>query len=245
MWCKKTTRKHKKWEEDAILIVKPPETRTLILKNMSGNVISKCCRSMKIQEIQEIDTGSALSFGGKDIEIIEELKNERDVLNKIKEEEDANEIYNQRKALEENEEKTPLPKKIIKFKPVMKGGAVPRNNKSKASSMFNADSPDAFVMPRPSPDEVYQYKLKTSKEVHVVDVVVDPHLAKVLRPHQKSGILFLYRCVMGFKVKGIKYQSFIGRVFDQIFLFAYLSCIFFLFTQYELLNKIAFILSLN
>ena len=33
----------------------------------------------------------------------------------------------------------------------------------------------------------------------VVDVVVDPHVAYHLRPHQREGVVFLYQCVMGMK----------------------------------------------
>lgn len=33
----------------------------------------------------------------------------------------------------------------------------------------------------------------------VVDVVVDPHLSRDLRPHQREGVIFLYECVMGMK----------------------------------------------
>ena len=31
----------------------------------------------------------------------------------------------------------------------------------------------------------------------VVDVVVDPRLAHLLKPHQKEGVTFLYECIMG------------------------------------------------
>ena len=31
-----------------------------------------------------------------------------------------------------------------------------------------------------------------------MDVVVDPHLARHLRPHQRDGVRFLSGCVMGF-----------------------------------------------
>lgn len=33
----------------------------------------------------------------------------------------------------------------------------------------------------------------------VVDVIVDPSLSSILRPHQKEGVKFLYECVMGFR----------------------------------------------
>jgi len=33
----------------------------------------------------------------------------------------------------------------------------------------------------------------------VVDVVIDPYLASVLRPHQREGVKFLYECVMGLR----------------------------------------------
>ena len=35
----------------------------------------------------------------------------------------------------------------------------------------------------------------------LVDVVVDPHLARHLRPHQRDGVVFLYQCVMGFRAE--------------------------------------------
>ena len=50
-------------------------------------------------------------------------------------------------------------------------------------------APDAIVLPRPP----------TSPDKKVIDVVLDPFLARHLRPHQKEGVRFLYECVMGLK----------------------------------------------
>jgi len=39
------------------------------------------------------------------------------------------------------------------------------------------------------------------KEEEITSVVLEPFLAKHLRPHQKTGIIFLYECVSGFKAQ--------------------------------------------
>ena len=36
----------------------------------------------------------------------------------------------------------------------------------------------------------------------VIDVVVDPHIGRQLRPHQVEGVIFLYKCVMGIQLEG-------------------------------------------
>ena len=38
-----------------------------------------------------------------------------------------------------------------------------------------------------------------NRPANVVDVVVDPYLASVLRPHQRDGVRFLYECVTGIR----------------------------------------------
>ena len=40
VWCKQSTRKHKKWEGDAFLIAKPPQSRLVILKDPQ---VFTCC----------------------------------------------------------------------------------------------------------------------------------------------------------------------------------------------------------
>ena len=51
------------------------------------------------------------------------------------------------------------------------------------------NAPDALVLPRP----------KMPSGVRPTDVVIDPQLAKHLRPHQKEGVRFLYECIMSMK----------------------------------------------
>ena len=59
----------------------------------------------------------------------------------------------------------------------------------KSGPRHDPNSPDAVVLTRP----------KTKPGTKVVDVVVDPFIARHLRPHQKEGVQFLYECIMGIK----------------------------------------------
>ena len=43
--------------------------------------------------------------------------------------------------------------------------------------------------------------MTTNKENVPVHVVVDPLLCKVLRPHQREGVKFMYDCVTGVKIE--------------------------------------------
>lgn len=55
--------------------------------------------------------------------------------------------------------------------------------------------PNSIVMPR------YPVKLLKTSD-HVLDVVIDPCVGRMLRPHQIEGVKFLYECVMGFREFG-------------------------------------------
>jgi DNA repair and recombination protein RAD54B len=53
---------------------------------------------------------------------------------------------------------------------------------------------------RPTKEEFF--KRPDGSLCKINDVVIDPFLAKVLRPHQIDGVKFLYECVMGFGPSG-------------------------------------------
>lgn len=74
------------------------------------------------------------------------------------------------------------------------------------------DAPDAVVMKPPDATHIVKYNKKSVKLQHfswfctdhriscrnapVVSVVIDPILARKLRPHQTEGVKFMYECVM-------------------------------------------------
>ena len=59
---------------------------------------------------------------------------------------------------------------------------------------FDPSADGAIVMKRP--DEDHQRRFNRHGRA-VVDVVIDPHLSKALRPHQVEGVKFMYERVMG------------------------------------------------
>ena len=41
----------------------------------------------------------------------------------------------------------------------------------------------------------------------IVDVVVDPYLARHLKPHQREGVSFMYECIMGMRSENTGIQT--------------------------------------
>lgn len=64
--------------------------------------------------------------------------------------------------------------------------------------LHNPLDPGAVVLYTP-PEYDEEYK-KTHKDEILVHVVVDPVLARVLRPHQREGVQFMYDCLTGVKI---------------------------------------------
>ena len=55
------------------------------------------------------------------------------------------------------------------------------------------------------PPEISEHdKLKLDQSKQLVYVVVDPLLGKILRPHQREGVKFMYDCVTGVKIDGMQ-----------------------------------------
>ena len=80
------------------------------------------------------------------------------------------------------------------------------NGQRRYKAMFDPMHPDAIVMPRSrqhhSSSQSQPSQAMETDDNTTVDVVVDPHLGRQLRPHQVEGVLFLYKCIMGYQVDG-------------------------------------------
>lgn len=127
-------------------------------------------RSTKNASCKSITVGQEIScFGQLDVEITEEIEYADFQKRERVQFEEANDIG------------LHTPKaSILTSKKLM--NSMPINQKSK----HDYDKHDALVMPSP-------YALPAKEIIHVV---VDPIISKYLRPHQREGVSFLYKCVM-------------------------------------------------
>ncbi|XP_063965132.1 DNA repair and recombination protein RAD54B-like [Lytechinus pictus] len=92
--------------------------------------------------------------------------------------------------------------------------------------LYDPTHPDALVMPRPPSSHQWQ---NNQRNESVIDVVVDPHLASKLRPHQRQGVLFLYECIMGLR----QYQGNGAILADEMGLGKTLQCITLIWTLFK------------
>uniref|UniRef100_A0A670IE18 RAD54 homolog B n=1 Tax=Podarcis muralis TaxID=64176 RepID=A0A670IE18_PODMU len=189
VWCKASKKKHKKWEGDAILVVRG---KSVTLKDTEGRDIGRGA-GYKAKDLENFDQGQTLMVGGKEIEVMgviaeEDFKSGKCFQSGVK---TAEEIWNVSQAAAK-----PF---CNPFKNVSKTNT--EGNPPKGSQNYNPRhdpcAPNCLVMLRPSPNH---QRLFNKSGLPVVDVVVDPHIVNHLRPHQREGITFLYECMMGMRV---------------------------------------------
>ncbi|XP_023233161.1 DNA repair and recombination protein RAD54B-like isoform X1 [Centruroides sculpturatus] len=89
-----------------------------------------------------------------------------------------------------------------------------------------ANTVDKFIMPHPSNSHQWLYN---KKQLPTTDVIIDPKLTAVLRPHQKEGVIFLYECILGFR----DYGGLGAILADEMGLGKTLQCITLVWTLYK------------
>nr|XP_008539534.1 PREDICTED: DNA repair and recombination protein RAD54B isoform X1 [Equus przewalskii]XP_008539535.1 PREDICTED: DNA repair and recombination protein RAD54B isoform X1 [Equus przewalskii] len=188
VWCKASKKKHKKWEGDAVLIVKG---KSFTLKNLEGKDIGRGI-GYKFRELEKIEEGQTMMIGGKEIEVMgiispDDFSSGRCFQLGGKSPAISNFCQAAKKCFSN-------PLKSV-YKPSSKENR--QNSFCNCKPRHDPCAPNSLVMLRP--DSRHQWMFNKNC-FPLVDVVIDPHLVCHLRPHQKEGIRFLYECVMGFRV---------------------------------------------
>ncbi|XP_032078811.1 DNA repair and recombination protein RAD54B isoform X2 [Thamnophis elegans] len=211
VWCKASKKKHKKWEGDAVLIVKG---KSVMLKDMEGKNIGRGT-GYQFRVLDNLTEGQSLMIGNKEIEVMgvileEDFKSGKCFLSGL---EATEEICNSSVASARQF--------CSPFKNVPK--ANPKENWSNCKPRHDPLAPNSLVMPYPCPSH---QRLFNKSHLPIVDVVVDPYITSHLRPHQREGILFLYECVMGMRMS----NRFGAILADEMGLGKTLQCISLIWT---------------
>ncbi|XP_052818560.1 DNA repair and recombination protein RAD54B-like isoform X1 [Mya arenaria] len=191
VWCKRSNKKHKKWEGDAILVT---SGRSVTLYDTEGKEIGKSS-GYKSTELATLKEDETLPIGGKEIQVMSILKEA---------------AFKSGKCFLGSTGSTSGPAPSLSTAPARTAnkqfsrpqilGSMPPETRPQEPTLVkprhDPTAPGALVLPRPS--QTHQWECNKSG-VAVVDVVVDPYLASNLRPHQREGVTFLYSCVMGFR----------------------------------------------
>lgn len=190
LWRKVTNKKNKTWDGDGVLIAS--SDGTLILENSDGKQITKS----RSKPFETFDPDYLIKVGFYEAEISGTIDPQVYLSG-------SNHLAGSNLTKPSAEIKRPP---ILKNKPPTNdhftsplNGTLLAYAKSGASKSslgasgprHNPEAPNAIVLPRPSPVPVGK---------KVIDVVIDPLLAKFLRPHQVEGVRFLYECIMGYRL---------------------------------------------
>lgn len=192
LWRKKTTKKHKSWDGEGLMIVHENGTATFRCDTTGGDNYREEGRSLS-----KVNVDGIISLGGFDLEVDYEVTDPTELAKFAK--------YTQKSSSSRSVVSVipAEPRTIIKkleipakresiplytnFKPVVpKGSNLKRSNRE---PLYDPGAEGALVMPRPP----------SIDELKIRDVVVDPVISRTLREHQREGLIFLYECVMGFR----------------------------------------------
>ncbi|OBT40859.1 hypothetical protein VE00_09525 [Pseudogymnoascus sp. WSF 3629] len=222
IWRKYSTKKHKTWDGDGVLLVWNGKARLVDLE--ARQLAETRCYETFLPE-------STLNVGGREVEIVSLIPREDYYAGKpftntaqvsarptvvepptkqvpsfqpLKRKSGDIEGSSRNKVIkvEDGDSPSAAPAKNFygqsslkqDFKsPVIASTVVPQGKKGVPTPRHDPRAPGALVMKRPR---------DCPKGKQIVDVVVDPLLAKKLRPHQREGVKFLYECVMGLRDYG-------------------------------------------
>jgi DNA repair and recombination protein RAD54B len=217
LWRKYTTKKNKTWDGDGVLAVMGGYAS--LTDSDTGKEMGRgaCNRPLVL--------GSALSIGGKEIEIDGVIEKADYLAGRMFLGPAAAAPKEQPKRAESGY-KAPA---ATKAKPKKAGGmfgnaiaafedkgdvpeykpSASRKQQFKTPLLSNTVLPQrnsSIPQPRHDPTLPNALVMKRPKSApkgkQIVDVVVDPVLSKHLREHQREGVKFLYECVMGMRCEG-------------------------------------------
>lgn len=161
--------------------------KSATLRDEDGKVIG-CSGSVKVEELEE---GSRLIVGSKEVELIERIDGEGKVL-EVAKENVGQASSAKRIKLEARGGFKPPAESMCAGKPIV-------DTSFKQVGTIEENIAEDFVaLTMREPSFEHQWKYNKAK-APITPVTVPSCIAKHLRPHQREGMSFLYECVLGMK----------------------------------------------
>ncbi|VEU22089.1 DEKNAAC103090 [Brettanomyces naardenensis] len=172
LWRKVTQRKNKPWDGDGTLHLNV-DTDVSFVKDEDGSFLGKVFNSQK-----RIFDGQVFKCGGYECQINEEVD-----VPQVKPP-----LLQSRLKTQVRTVKVSKPKAVVVSTPSLRLISKTQKRMASADPLYDPNGiENPLIMVRPP-----------SSDIPVRDVVVDPSVSGMLRPHQREGVKFLYECVMGF-----------------------------------------------
>lgn len=181
VWRKQTMKKNKTWDGDGVVVLTP--TFVSLRMDQSENYKERS----RVGNTSKFTTEGVFSMGSYEIEVMDEIVDPEQLM-KIK-------GFTKGGVSKSEEESEPQPMKR-EMAPLIKRDTVQINKQFKQvvpKTEHQAKQKRGEPLYDPSSDGAIVMKKLHNYDT---DVVVDPLLAKTLRPHQVKGVKFLYECVM-------------------------------------------------
>lgn len=197
-WRAPQTRKHKTWEGDAILILHGNKTTCSLRSIHDGSMIVTNAAFRK----SDMQIGDELYVGGKEIVIERILESSADIFKDSQDESSSQpkaRLTTARSKLGLQQRPIPTsqfystPKQKAFVNMTKKTDSMPLKMIQEPHPRYDPNAPGAVVMKRPS----LKHQQIFGRGLPVVDVVLDPELSRILRPHQIEGVKFMYEAVTG------------------------------------------------
>ncbi|KAI0305632.1 P-loop containing nucleoside triphosphate hydrolase protein [Multifurca ochricompacta] len=200
-WRKPQHKKHKTWDGDAYITI---QGAVLILVSEHGKILGR-----KAFENLHLTSGLKIFIGGLEIELdtcISQSEFPKITGTSQNTEDEQEEIQLMEKtpdaplsASYAGKSSTPirnLTSSGMRFIPPTTFYAKPASKSRPNSSLYDPKAEGAVVMKSPTEEQSNRFN---KKSLPIVPVVIDPILARRLRPHQVEGVKFMYECVMGLR----------------------------------------------
>lgn len=191
-WRAPQTRKHKTWDGDAILILHGNNTKCSLRSVHDGTMLITKAAFRR----QQVNEGDEFYLAGKEI-LIERVLNDSGVSTLENDTEEKRPSPVHRPKLSKSRQR-PIP--ASQFYSAPKASQVTRSEtahmhilRQEPHPRYNPNAPGAVVMKRPCAKHHELF----GRNCPIVDVVLDPDLARILRPHQIEGVKFMYEAVTG------------------------------------------------